>query len=118
VDTLHARAEEAGQMTGRRAAYDLVLARSVARLPSLLEYMLPLARVGGKCIAMKGNTAAAEAADSKRALALLGGRLERIEAVQLPGVTDPHYLVVVEKVARTPAAYPRKPGTPTQKPLV
>jgi 16S rRNA (guanine527-N7)-methyltransferase len=118
VDTLNARAEEAGHMQGRRAAYDVVVARSVARLPSLVEYMLPLARVGGRCIAMKGETAAEEAADSRRALSLLGGRVERIEAVQLPAVPDVHYLVVIEKIAPTPSAYPRKPGTPTQKPLI
>lgn len=116
-DALHARAEEAGQMQGRRAAYDLAVARSVARLPSLLEYLLPLVRVGGKCIAMKGETAAQEAKDSKQALSLLGGRVTEITPIQLPDIVDPHYLVVVEKISRTPSAYPRKPGTPTQKPL-
>jgi 16S rRNA (guanine527-N7)-methyltransferase len=118
VETLHARAEDAGHMPKHRAAYDLVLARSVARLPSLVEYMLPLAKVGGRCIAMKGSTAATEANDSKRALALLGGRMSGIEAVQLPGLPEPHYVVVIEKSAPTPSAYPRKPGTPTKTPLV
>jgi 16S rRNA (guanine527-N7)-methyltransferase len=118
VDTLHARAEEAGQMRGRRASYDLVLARSVARMPTLAEYLLPLAKVGGRCIAMKGETAAAEAADSKRAFALLGGHLAGIETVQLPGVTEQHNLIIIEKHSATPSAYPRKPGTPSQKPLL
>jgi 16S rRNA (guanine527-N7)-methyltransferase len=117
VDTLKARAEEAGQMPNRRETYDAALARSVARLPVLLEYLLPLVRVGGRCIAMKGETAAAEMADSKRALAILGGRVLNIETVQLPGVADLHYLVVIEKIAPTPPLYPRKPGMPTQKPL-
>jgi 16S rRNA (guanine527-N7)-methyltransferase len=118
VEPLHARAEEAGHMPKHRAGYDLVLARSVARLPSLVEYMLPLAKIGGRCIAMKGETAAAEAADSKRALSLLGGRLGSIEEVHLPGITEPHYLVVIDKVAPTPSPYPRKPGMPTKMPLV
>ncbi len=117
ITTLHARAEEAGHLPRHRAGYDLVLARSVARLPSLLEYMLPLAKVGGRCIAMKGETAAAEAHDSQRAMTLLGGKLAKIETVHLPGIPDPHYLVVVEKIARTPSAYPRKPGIPTKTPL-
>lgn len=116
--TLRARAEEAGQMPGQRAAYDLVLARAVARLPALLEYLLPLAKVGGRCIAMKGVTAAAEARDSARALRTLGGALRGIETVTLPGVADPHYLVIVDKVAPTPPAYPRRPGLPTRSPLV
>jgi 16S rRNA (guanine527-N7)-methyltransferase len=118
VQAVHARAEEAGQMTAHRTKYDLVLARAVARLPSLLEYLLPLAKVGGYCIAMKGRTAHEEAADSARALQTLGGRLHDIITVELPEVNEPHYLVVVEKTSATPAAYPRKPGIPTHKPLV
>jgi 16S rRNA (guanine527-N7)-methyltransferase len=115
--TVNARAEDAGQMPEHRAAYDLVLARAVARLPGLLEYLLPLAKVGGRCIAMKGSTAQTEAKDAAHALRLLGGRLTGIEAVTLPGVEEPHYLVVVDKVAATPAGYPRKPGIPTRKPI-
>jgi 16S rRNA (guanine527-N7)-methyltransferase len=117
VEFLHARAEDAGQMPGQRATYDVVLARAVARLPSLLEYLLPLAKIGGKCIAMKGKTAQSEADDSARALKALGGRLAGIKAVQLPGVEEIHHLVVVEKVAPTPSIYPRKPGVPTKEPL-
>jgi len=90
----------------------------VARLPSLLEYLLPLAKVGGICIAMKGKTAHEEAADSKKALSMLGGKLREIIAVTLPGVEEPHHLVVVEKVKHTSNDYPRKPGTPTSKPLI
>ncbi len=116
--TVNARAEDAGQLPAHRAAYDLVLARAVARLPGLLEYLLPLAKVGGRCIAMKGVSAQAEARDAAPALRLLGGRLTGIEAVTLPGVDEPHYLVVVDKVAATPAAYPRKPGIPTRRPLI
>jgi 16S rRNA (guanine527-N7)-methyltransferase len=118
VTTLHARAEEAGQDPKYRASYDIVLARAVARLPSLLEYLLPLARVGGYCIAMKGKTARQEADDSTKALAVLGGKLKGIVTVNLPDVAEEHHLVIVEKIAHTPSAYPRKPGTPTQKPLI
>lgn len=117
VAFLHARAEDAGQMPDQRASYDAVLARAVARLPVLLEYLLPLAKVGGRCIAMKGKTAQEEAEASTRALKALGGRLVGVETVQLPGVDEAHYLVVVEKVTPTAAAYPRKPGIPTKSPL-
>jgi len=117
VETLKARAEEAGQMNDQRAAYDLVLARAVARLPSLLEYLLPLAKVGGLCIAMKGKTASEEADDSTRALSVLGGRLKDIKEIHLPGVEETHYLVVIEKIAHTPLLYPRKPGMPTRNPI-
>lgn len=115
--TLHARAEDAGHMPDQRARYDIVLARAVARMPALLEYLLPLARVGGICVAMKGETARQETDDGRRALQLLGGRLLRIEPVNLPGVAETHHLVVVEKTDVTPQGYPRKPGIPTRKPL-
>ena len=105
-------------MPQQRATYDRVLARAVARLPALAEYLLPLARVGGQCIAMKGETAAQETQDAARAIDLLGGRFNRIEPVTLPGVDETHYLVIIDKVAPTPPTYPRKPGTPTHQPLV
>ena len=115
--TLHARAEEAGQMPGERERYEYVTARAVARLPVLAEYLLPLARVGGLCIAMKGETATQEAQDARRALAMLGGSLRSIEEVELPGVEGRHYLVLIDKVRPTPAEYPRRPGLPNRSPL-
>ena len=118
ASTLRARAEDAGHLPNQREAYDVVAARAVARLPSLLEYLLPLAKVGGVCVAMKGKSAFEEASGSARALAILGGRLNETGAIQLPDVEEPHYLVVVDKVAPTPSTYPRKPGIPTRKPLV
>lgn len=115
--TLKARAEEAGQMRDQREQYDLALARAVARLPVLLEYLLPLVKVGGRCIAMKGKTARTEAADSARALKMLGGKLVGVHDFQLPDIEEQHHLVVVEKIAPTPIGFPRKPGVPSQKPL-
>ncbi len=115
--TVKARAEEAGQTRPHRAAYDVAIARAVARLPILLEYLLPLVRVGGICIAMKGKTAQTEADDSANALKTLGGQLDRIETFALPGIDEPHNLVIVRKVAHTPARYPRQAGAPAQKPL-
>ena len=117
VTTLKARAEDAAHDPAHRAAYDLVVARAVARLPSLLEYLLPFTRIGGVSVAMKGRTAQAEADDSARALSVLGGQLKSIETFQLPGVNEPHYLVIAEKIEYTSTVYPRKPGVPTRQPL-
>jgi 16S rRNA (guanine527-N7)-methyltransferase len=117
VDAVHARAEEGGQNPGLRGKFDVVLARAVARLPALLEYMLPFARIGGVCVAMKGATAQKETTDSALALETLGARLREIIALQLPDVDDTHYLIVVEKTAKTPSTDPRKPGIPTRRPL-
>ncbi len=117
VRTLHARAEQAGQMPAEREAHDLVLARSVARMPVLAEFMLPLARVGGQCVAMKGSSARQELKESARAIGLLGGRVNRVETLQLPGVAQTHHLVILDKVAATPCAWPRQPGIPARQPL-
>ncbi|MBI1256603.1 MAG: 16S rRNA (guanine(527)-N(7))-methyltransferase RsmG [Chloroflexi bacterium] len=117
VTNVNARAEDAAHDSTHRAAYDVVVARAVARLPALLEYLLPFAKIGGLCIAMKGRTAQDEAADSTNALATLGGRIRSIETFHLPGVEEPHHLVLIEKTAPTPRDYPRKPGIPTRKPL-
>lgn len=114
---LKARAEEAGQSRLHREQYDVAAARAVARLPILLEYLLPLVRIGGICVAMKGRTAQDEVDDSTNALAALGGELDRIESFTLPGVEEAHHLVVVRKTAPTPVRYPRQSGAPTQKPL-
>jgi 16S rRNA (guanine527-N7)-methyltransferase len=118
VKTVNARAEDAGQLSHHRAKYDLVLARAVARLPILVEYLLPFARVGGYCIAMKGGTVFDEAKDAEPALAALKGRLVEIIEVELPGLEDKHYLAVIEKTGQTPGAYPRKPGIPAKKPIM
>ncbi|MCU0498049.1 MAG: 16S rRNA (guanine(527)-N(7))-methyltransferase RsmG [Anaerolineae bacterium] len=117
IKTLNARAEEAAHISHHRGSYDRVLARAVARLPGLVEYMLPFVRMGGYCIAMKGATAQEEARDAEKAIEMLGGKLIRIESVQLPNLSDEHYLIVIEKVAKTGSSYPRKPGIPTRKPL-
>jgi len=117
VRIVNARAEEAGQDRTHREAYDLVLARAVAHMPILLEYLLPLARIGGRVVAMKGESAAAEIHAAESALRILGGHFKQITPVELPHVAETHYLVVVDKTAATPHQYPRKPGIPSKKPL-
>jgi len=117
VTILNARAEEAGQDRTVREQYDLVLARAVAQMPVLAEYLLPLCKVGGRCIALKGESAAAEAQSAQNALRILGGHLTKIVTVELPQVVETHYLVVIEKTAATPPQYPRRPGVPSKRPL-
>jgi len=118
VQVISERAEALGQSAEHRQRYDWAIARAVARLPVLAEYLLPLARVGGATLAMKGETAPAEAHEADYAIHLLGGRLRRLIPVTLPGVVDERFLVVIDKVAATPGAYPRKVGLPAKKPLL
>lgn len=108
---LHDRAEDAARQ--HRGQYDVVLSRAVAALPVLLEYTLPFCRVGGLCIAYKGN-AAEELAAAENALGVLGGEAELIEAGLPWGARS---LVLVRKVAKTPREYPRRSGVPAKQPL-
>jgi 16S rRNA (guanine527-N7)-methyltransferase len=111
------RAEDLGQDAGHREKYDWALARAVANLNVLSEYLIPLVRIGGTVLAQKGESGPAEAQSAEEAMRLLGGKLKQLIPVNLPGVADDRYLVVVEKVAATPPKYPRKPGIPMKQPL-
>lgn len=117
VGTVHARAEEAAHLPLHRAAYDVVVARAVARLPTLAEYLLPLAKLGGFCLALKGQTAEQEMEDARRAVYVLGGSFKPALAVDLPGLNEAHVLVTIEKVRKTPDEYPRQQGLPSKKPI-
>ena len=115
LTVLPQRAEVVGQDPAHREAYDGVVARAVAPLPALLEYMLPLLRVGGVAVAYKGQRAAEEVDAAARALEVLGGRVQNL--VPVPGLPYPRVLVFIEKTRPTPAAYPRRPGRALKRPL-
>jgi 16S rRNA (guanine527-N7)-methyltransferase len=117
VEVLTARAEEVGQMGVHREQYDWAVARAVADLPVLAEYLLPMLQVNGHMLAQKGVSAPAEVHKSEQALKILGGQMRQLIPVTLPGVADERYLVVIDKVAATPGQYPRKSGIPAKKPL-
>ncbi|MCA9969245.1 MAG: 16S rRNA (guanine(527)-N(7))-methyltransferase RsmG [Anaerolineales bacterium] len=111
------RAEALARDPAHREAYDWAVARAVAELRVLLEYLLPLCRIGGRALAQKGDSAPAEVAAAQLAVSRLGGGTPYMQTVQLPNRDVPHYLVVVPKVGRTPAKYPRRPGMPAKRPL-
>lgn len=117
VQIMDARAEEAGQDAASREQFDVVLARAVAHMPVLAEYMLPLCKVGGHCVALKGEHAVAEVQQTENALRILGGRVKKVLPVELPQVAETHHLVLIEKTAATPPKYPRRPGIPSKRPL-
>ena len=117
VEVLHMRAEDAGNDPKHREQYDIVTARAVALLPVLLEYTMPLAKIGGFVVAMKGESAEREVDEAKRALFVLKGEAKPVAEVQLPMVDRSHYLVTIEKMEKTPSNYPRQAGTPKKKPI-
>jgi 16S rRNA (guanine527-N7)-methyltransferase len=113
VDVLQARAEDLGRDPAHRDRYDVVTARALAPVRVLAEYALPLLRVGGDAVLAKGRGAQDEVRAAARALRLLGGEA----AVHPPGADVCSPVVVIRKIAPTPAAYPRRAGTPQRRPL-
>lgn len=117
VNVVQARAEALGQTSQHREKYDWAVARAVANLNVLSEYLIPLVKVGGVVLTQKGESGPAEAQSAEKVMELLGGKLKQLIPVNLPGVADDRYLVLVDKVAATPPKYPRKPGIPMKQPL-
>ncbi|HRQ39151.1 MAG TPA: 16S rRNA (guanine(527)-N(7))-methyltransferase RsmG [Chloroflexota bacterium] len=117
VQILAERAEILGHQPTHRARYDWAVARAVADMRVLAEYLLPFCRLGGSMLAQKGENAAAETAAAAHAIHILGGSEAHLHPMPLPGTHNVHYLVVVEKCAPTPEPYPRRPGMAAKRPL-
>lgn len=117
VNVIKARAEDLGQMREHREVYDWGIARAVANMRVLSEYLLPLVHIGGNMLAQKGESGPAEVHAAENAIKMLGGEVRQLVPVTLPGVVEERHLVLVDKVAATPPGYPRKPGIPAKKPL-
>ena len=116
ITTIHGRAEEFGKNKKERETYDIATSRAVAPLNILLEYLLPLVKVGGKAICMKGSNIE-EIENAKNALEILGGKIEKIEEITLPNSDIKRNIIIVKKVKNTPSKYPRKAGTPSKEPI-
>jgi 16S rRNA (guanine527-N7)-methyltransferase len=108
------RAEELGQDPRLRESFDLAVARALAPMPVLVELCLPFVRVGGRLLAQK--TDKEEVAAAQHAIELLGGSLDGM--VPAPShARRSGTVITVTKITPTPAAYPRRPGVPSRKPL-
>jgi 16S rRNA (guanine527-N7)-methyltransferase len=117
VTVLTARAEEAGRRRDQRERYDVAVARAVAPLPVLAEYMLPLVKVGGLVVVQKGQHPAEEIKEAANALGILGGKISQVLPVVVPGLAAERHLLVIQKNKATPPQYPRRPGLPAQRPI-
>jgi 16S rRNA (guanine527-N7)-methyltransferase len=117
VHVVQARAEDLGQNENFREKFDWSVARAVADLSVLAEYLLPLTKIGGHTLAMKGAGVRDEVQRAEAALAILGGRIEQVEQISLPENYGERNLVLIKKVKPTLVKYPRKAGMPVKKPL-
>lgn len=114
---IHARCEDAARNPALREKFECAVARAVAPMNVLSEYLMPFVRVGGQMVALKGPSLESELAGANNALKALGGG--KISAFDAPisGRDWAHKIAVIEKKFSTPDKYPRKAGTPERKPL-
>ena len=117
IETIHGRAEDYGKNKKHREVYDISIARAVAPLNILSEYLIPFAKVGGKCLCMKGANSEEEINSSKRAIEELGGKLIYTEEFLIPNTDMKRKIVEIEKIKNTEEKYPRKAGIPSKEPL-
>lgn len=118
VETIHARVEDFGQNKEYRESFDIATSRAVANLSTLLEYLLPLVKVNGKVICMKGSSVNEEIQNSKKAINVLGGKMEEDVEFNLPKTDIKRNIILISKISTTPTKYPRKPGTPAKAPII
>ena len=116
VTPIWARAEALGRDKTHRGQYHAVMIRAVAHLAILAEYALPLLRLHGVCIAMKGPNGERELMESEQALDLIGGKVREVRKVTLEEAGE-RVLIVIEKSCGTPECYPRETGMARKKPL-
>ena len=116
AELLHSRAEEAGQNGNYREKYDFATARAVANLRELSEYCLPFVKRGGCFISMKGASAPEELSGAKKAIAVLGGEIEKAENFSLEDAGE-RCIITIKKVSSTPGKYPRPSAKIAKKPL-
>ena len=116
INAIHSRIEDFAK--NNKEDYDVATSRAVASLNILLEYLLPLVKVGGICICMKGSNVQEEIQNSKKALEVLGGKIEKIEEIKLPDSDITRNIIIVRKIKTTPNKYPRKAGMATKEPII
>ncbi len=117
VEIIHGRAEELGRRKEYREAYDAAVARAVAPLSVLCEYLLPFVRMGGCALCWKGPAIRDEMENGRRAAHLLGGRLEMPVECPVSGRDWNHLILPIRKTEKTSREYPRKAGVPKARPL-
>ena len=117
VNVIHGRAEDLAQNKEYREKYDKAISRAVANLSTLSEYDLPFVKINGKMIAMKGFEIEEELCNAKKAIEILGGKIEKVEKFSLIDTENKRSIVLINKLKSTPRQYPRKAGRPSKEPI-
>lgn len=118
IKTIHGRTEEIALKEEYREKFDVATARAVARLNVLMEYCLPYVKKDGIFICMKGPNIKEEINEAKKAIEILGGRIENVQELELPEIHDKRTIIIIRKIKQTPKKYPRKAGIPSKQPIL
>lgn len=117
VTAIHTRAEDLAYEKEYREQFDYAVSRAVANMSTLLEYLLPFCKVGGEAICMKGANIEEELNNSKKALEVLNGKIEKVDNFTLPFTDYVRNIIIVKKVAQISNKYPRRQGKPAKEPI-
>lgn len=116
IEAVHGRAEEGGQDKNMREGYDIAVSRAVADMAVLSEYCLPFVRVGGYFIPYKTAEIDEELNNAKKAVSTLGGKIEKVEKLDIEG--NGRSFIFIKKEKPTPKAFPRKAGLIKKNPII
>ncbi len=117
IVAIHGRIEDFGKNKDFRGKFDYSVSRAVANLSVLSEYMLPLVKISGKCICMKGSNVDEELEKANKAINILGGKLYDVNKFFLPDTDMGRNIIIIKKEKNTPNKYPRKAGIPNKEPI-
>lgn len=117
-EIFHNRAEECGKNKKFREKFNIVTSRAVAKLTVLSEYCLPLLKVGGYFVSLKGSNVENEIEESKKSIEVLGGKIERVEKFDLPEGKGGRAIVIIKKISSTPGKYPRSNANISKFPII
>lgn len=117
IEALHTRAEDLAKDKKYRECFDYATSRAVSNLTTLVEYLLPFVKIGGKIICMKGPNFEEEITSAKNAIKLLGGKIEEVVTFKIDDELERN-IIIIKKVSTTSNKYPRGQGLPLKKPLV
>lgn len=117
IKTVHGRAEDFGTDLNYREKFDVAISRAVANMAVLSEFCLPFVKKNGYFVALKGPAVQEELDEAKKAISILGGKIEKVIKVDFENSDLDHNLVIIKKIKNTPKQYPRRAGTVTKKPI-
>jgi 16S rRNA (guanine527-N7)-methyltransferase len=116
LEIIHTRAEDLAQKNDYREKYDIATTRAVSNFTTIIEYMLPFVKVNGIAICMKGPNYKDELEEAKKAIEILGGKIEKIDSYNL-GKDNERNNIIIRKIKQTPKKYPRGQGKPLKEPI-